>query len=203
MKEAGKASEVVAVSVGPKQAQEQIRTALAMGADRGIHVTTDMRLDQELQPLSVAKLLKSVAEQESPDLVLLGKQSIDGDCAQTGPMLAALLGWPQATFASKIEVAYKEEWVGWCPGRLPSAKQFAHSNAYSSTCFLVLSFMHDMQVGDGSLEVERETDNGTQVININTPSVVTTDLRLNEPRYATLPNIMKAKKKKIEALEAA
>ena len=104
MKEAGKASEVVAVSVGPKQAQEQIRTALAMGADRGIHVTTDMRLDQELQPLSVAKLLKKVAEQESPDIVLLGKQSIDGDYAQTGPMLAAMLGWPQATFACKIDV---------------------------------------------------------------------------------------------------
>ena len=150
------------LSIGPKQAQEQIRTALAMGADRGIHVTTDKRLDQELQPLSVAKLFKAETEQESPDIVLLGKQSIDGDCAQTGPLLAAMLGWPQATFACKIDVSDDKS----------------------------------------SLEVERETDVGTEVIKIPTPSVVTTDLRLNEPRYATLPNIMKAKKKKIDSVDA-
>lgn len=163
LKEKGIASEVVAVSVGPKQAQEQIRTALAMGADRGIHVATNMRLDQELQPLAVAKLLKEVVSKESPDLVLLGKQSIDGDCAQTGPMLSALLRWPQATFASKLDVSDDK----------------------------------------ASCEVERETDNGTEVVRLNLPAMVTADLRLNEPRYATLPNIMKAKKKKIESIEAA
>mmetsp|Transcript_69670 Transcript_69670/g.194757 ORF Transcript_69670/g.194757 Transcript_69670/m.194757 type:complete len:255 (+) Transcript_69670:216-980(+) len=161
MKEGKTATEIVAVSVGPKNAQEQIRTALAMGADRGVHVTTDMRLDQELQPLAVAKLLKEIVEKEAPDVVLLGKQSIDGDCAQTGPMLAAMLGWPQATMASELTFA------------------------------------------DGGVTAERETDNGTEVIQVGTPLVVTADLRLNEPRYAKLPNIMKAKKKKIEAIDAA
>lgn len=161
MKEAKTASEIVAVSVGPKQAQEQIRTALAMGADRGVHVTTDMRLDNELQPLAVAKVLKEVIEKEAPDVVLLGKQSIDGDCAQTGPMLAAMLGWPQATMASELTFE------------------------------------------NGGVTAERETDNGTEVIQVGTPLVVTADLRLNEPRYAKLPNIMKAKKKKIEAIDAA
>lgn len=160
LKESGAASEVVAVSIGPKQAQETIRTALAMGVDRGIHITTDMRTDQELQPLSVAKLLAKVVEEEDPKLVLLGKQSIDGDCAQTGPMLAGLLDWPQATFAAAVEL-------------------------------------------DGeSLSVERETDGGTETLQMSLPAVVTADLRLNEPRYATLPNIMKAKKKKIEAKAA-
>lgn len=161
LKEKGVATEVVVVSIGEKKAVEQIRTALAMGADRGVHVTTDLRLDQELQPLAVAKLFKEVVTKEEPGLVLLGKQSIDGDCAQTGPMLAALLGWPQATFACKIDV-------------------------------------------EGSdLSVERETDNGTEVIKVATPAIVTADLRLNEPRYATLPNIMKAKKKKVETIDAA
>jgi len=156
MKEAKQASEVVAVSIGPKQSQETLRTALAMGADRGIHITTDMRIDQELQPLAVSKILAKVVEEEDPNLVLLGKQSIDGDCAQTGPMLAGLLGWPQVTFAAGIDVE-----------------------------------------GD-KFKVERETDAGTEILEVGQPAMVTCDLRLNEPRYATLPNIMKAKKKKID-----
>ena len=154
LKEAGKASEVVAVSLGIAQCQETIRTALAMGADRGIHVQTDA----ELQPLGVAKLLKAVIAKEQPGLVILGKQAIDDDCNQTGQMLAALLGWPQATFASKIEI------------------------------------------GDGNADVTREVDGGLETLRIKLPAVVTTDLRLNEPRYASLPNIMKAKKKPIDQL---
>jgi electron transfer flavoprotein beta subunit len=154
LKEAGKATEVVAVSMGPQACQETIRTALAIGADRGIHVNTDA----ELQPLAVAKLLKAVVEKEQPQLVILGKQAIDDDCNQTGQMLAALLGWSQGTFASKVTV------------------------------------------GDGSLDVIREVDGGLQTVSLKLPAVVTTDLRLNEPRYASLPNIMKAKKKPIDAL---
>ena len=154
LKEAGKASEVVAVSLGIAQCQETIRTALAMGADRGIHVQTDA----ELQPLGVAKLLKAVIAKEQPGLVILGKQAIDDDCNQTGQMLAALLGWPQATFASKIEI------------------------------------------GDGNADVTREVDGGLETVRIKLPAVVTTDLRLNEPRYASLPNIMKAKRKPIDQL---
>lgn len=160
LKEKKIASEIVAVSIGPKQSQETIRTALAMGADRGIHIETDMRTDQELQPLAVAKLLKEIVAKESPNLVLCGKQSIDADAAQTGPLLAGLLDWSQATFASKIALD-----------------------------------------GD-ALTVTRETDSGVENIKINLPSVVTADLRLNEPRYATLPNIMKAKKKKIDVIAA-
>jgi electron transfer flavoprotein beta subunit len=154
MKEAGAASEVVAVSLGPPQCQETIRTALAMGADRGVHVETHA----ELQPLAVAKLLKTIVEQEQPDLVILGKQAIDDDCNQTGPMLAALLGWPQATFASKVTVK------------------------------------------EGELEVVREIDGGLETVLLTLPAIVTADLRLNEPRYASLPNIMKAKRKPIEKL---
>ena len=154
LKEAGKATEIVAVSCGGPQCQETIRTALAMGADRGIHVQTDA----ELQPLAVAKLLKAVVAKEQPGLVILGKQAIDDDCNQTGQMLAGLLGWPQATFASKI------------------------------------------QVDDGGFTVTREVDAGLEVIKLKAPALITTDLRLNEPRYASLPNIMKAKKKPIEAL---
>ncbi len=154
LKEAGVATEVIAVSMGPQACQETIRTALAMGADRGIHVVTDA----ELQPLAVAKLLKAIVAKEGPELVILGKQAIDDDCNQTGQMLAALLNWPQATFASKIKVE------------------------------------------DGKLAVTREVDGGLETIEIKRPSVVTTDLRLNEPRYASLPNIMKAKKKPIEPL---
>eukprot|EP00903_Cladosiphon_okamuranus_P020681 g18990.t1 len=164
LKEKKAASEIIAVSIGPKAAKDTIRTALAMGADRGIHVTTDeaIRIDQGLEPLAVAGLLKKVVEEQKVDLVLLGKQSIDGDCSQTGPMLAGMLGWPQATFAAKVTV------------------------------------------GDGGkLEVERETDTGTQVLSMSLPAVVTADLRLNEPRYATLPNIMKAKKKPVDVLTAA
>ena len=153
MKEAGTAEEVIAVSMGPKQCQETIRTALAMGADRGIHVETD----DELQPLAVAKMLVKLVEEESPDLVILGKQAIDDDANQTGQMLAALLGWPQGTFASKVEFA------------------------------------------DGKTSVEREIDGGLETVSLNLPAVVTTDLRLNEPRYASLPNIMKAKKKPIDS----
>ncbi|MEM7255590.1 MAG: electron transfer flavoprotein subunit beta/FixA family protein [Pseudomonadota bacterium] len=152
IKEAGGAEEVVAVSLGNAKCQETIRTALAMGADRGIHVETDA----ELQPLDIAKLLKAVVEQENPGLVILGKQAIDDDNSQTGQMLAALLGWAQGTFASKIEL------------------------------------------GDGRANVTREVDGGLQTLDLKLPMVVTTDLRLNEPRYASLPNIMKAKKKPID-----
>ncbi|HEY7383811.1 MAG TPA: electron transfer flavoprotein subunit beta/FixA family protein [Beijerinckiaceae bacterium] len=149
LKEQGKASEIVAVSIGPQQASETIRTALAMGADRGILVKTD----QVVEPLAVAKILKAVAAQESPQLIILGKQAIDDDSNQTGQMLAALLGWPQGTFAYKLAF------------------------------------------GDGSIDVTREVDGGLQTVSLKLPAVVTTDLRLNEPRYASLPNIMKAKKK--------
>ncbi|MBI3499410.1 MAG: electron transfer flavoprotein subunit beta/FixA family protein [Proteobacteria bacterium] len=154
LKEAGKAAEVIAVSLGIQQCQETIRTALAMGADRGIHVLTDAGL----QPLAVAKLLKAVVAKEQPGLVILGKQAIDDDCNQTGQMLAALLGWAQGTFASKLVL------------------------------------------GDGKLEVTREVDGGLETVSLVLPAVITTDLRLNEPRYASLPNIMKAKKKPIEQL---
>jgi len=154
LKEAGKATEVVAVSLGVAQAQETIRTALAMGADRGIHVLSDA----ELQPLAVAKLLKAVVAKEQPQIVILGKQAIDDDCNQTGQMLAALLGWPQATFASKVSVE------------------------------------------GGELTVIREVDGGLETVALKLPAIVTTDLRLNEPRYASLPNIMKAKKKPIDQL---
>ncbi len=154
LKEAGIASEIIAISLGVAQCQETIRTALAMGADRGIHVVTDA----ELQPLAVAKLIKAVVEKEKPELVILGKQAIDDDCNQTGQMLAALLGWSQGTFASKIK-----------------------------------------REGDRLL-VTREVDGGLETVNLKLPAVVTTDLRLNEPRYASLPNIMKAKKKPIEQL---
>ena len=154
MKEAGTASEIIAVSMGLQQCQETIRTALAMGADRGIHVKTD----DELQPLAVAKLLKALVDKESPDLVVLGKQAIDDDSNQTGQMLAALLDWPQGTFASGVELS------------------------------------------DGKATVIREVDGGLETIEINTPAVITTDLRLNEPRYASLPNIMKAKKKPIDEM---
>ncbi|CUA93749.1 electron transfer flavoprotein subunit beta/FixA family protein [Pannonibacter indicus] len=152
LKEAGKAAEVVVVSIGPAQAAETLRTALAMGADRGILVKTDATVE----PLAVAKILKKVVEAEEPGLVILGKQAIDDDCNQTGQMLAALLGWGQGTFASKVSV------------------------------------------GDGSVDVTREVDGGLQTVTLKLPAIVTTDLRLNEPRYASLPNIMKAKKKPID-----
>jgi electron transfer flavoprotein beta subunit len=152
LKEAGTAEEIVAVSIGVQQCQETIRTALAMGADRGILVKTD----EALEPLHVAKIMKAVVEEEKPDLVIVGKQAIDDDCNQTGQMLAAMLGWPQGTFASELEFA------------------------------------------DGKINVTREVDGGLQTVALNAPAVVTTDLRLNEPRYASLPNIMKAKKKPID-----
>ncbi|CAN7460127.1 electron transfer flavoprotein subunit beta/FixA family protein [Bosea sp. LjRoot90] len=152
LKEAGKATEVIVVSVGPAQAAETIRTGLAMGADRGILV----KVDGIVEPLAVAKLLKKIVEQETPELVILGKQAIDDDCNQTGQMLAALLGWPQGTFASKVVI------------------------------------------GDGSADVTREVDGGLQTVSLKLPAIVTTDLRLNEPRYASLPNIMKAKKKPLD-----
>ena len=161
MKEKKLAAEVVVVSVGPAQCAETLRQALAMGADRAVHVATELRTDQELQPLAVAKLLAEVAKAESPDLVLLGKQSIDSDAAQTGPMVAELLGWSQAAFASEVAV------------------------------------------DGGAMNVTRETDTGMETLSMPLPAVVTADLRLNEPRYATLPNIMKAKKKKIDTQEAA
>ena len=155
LKEKGTATEIVAVSMGPQQCQETIRTALAMGADRGILVQSDA----ELQPLAVAKLLKAIVDKEQPKIVILGKQAIDDDCNQTGQMLAALLGWSQGTFASKLA---------------PS--------------------------GD-SAEVTREVDGGLETVQLTLPAIITTDLRLNEPRYVTLPNIMKAKKKPLEALK--
>ena len=152
LKEKGVLSEVVVVSCGVTQCQETLRTAMAIGADRGILVETS----EELQPLAVAKLLKALADKEQPGMVILGKQAIDDDCNQTGQMLAALTDWPQATFASKVEMV------------------------------------------DGSLHVTREVDGGLETLKLSLPAVVTTDLRLNEPRYVTLPNIMKAKKKQID-----
>lgn len=154
LKEAGTATEVVVVSVGPAKAQEQIRAAMAIGADRGIHVTTDA----QLEPLAIAKCLKAVYDKELPQLVILGKQSIDGDNNQTGQMLAALCGLPQGTFASEVKV------------------------------------------DAGSVNVTREIDGGLQTLRLSLPAVVTTDLRLNEPRYASLPNIMKAKKKPLASM---
>jgi electron transfer flavoprotein beta subunit len=157
IKESGKATEIVAVTVGEVKAQETVRKALAVGADRGIHVKTD----SVLEPLAVSKILQKIVDKENPDLVFMGKQAIDDDCNQTGQMLSALLNWPQATFASKIEVK------------------------------------------DNSLEVTREIDEGLETVEINTPAIVTCDLRLNEPRYASLPNIMKAKKKPIEEINVS
>mmetsp|Transcript_19969 Transcript_19969/g.50705 ORF Transcript_19969/g.50705 Transcript_19969/m.50705 type:complete len:251 (-) Transcript_19969:3174-3926(-) len=155
LKEAGHAKEVIAVSMGPKQCQETLRTAIAMGADRGIHVETD----QVMEPLQVAKALRALSEREKPDLVLLGKQAIDDDANQTGQLLAGLLDWPQGTFASEVKF------------------------------------------DSGKLLVTREVDGGLETIRLSTPAVVTADLRLNEPRYATLPNIMKARKKKIDTFK--
>ena len=157
LKEAGKLTEIVAVSCGVTQCQETLRTAMAIGADRGILVETDA----ELQPLAVAKLLKVLAEKEQAQLVILGKQAIDDDCNQTGQMLAALLGWPQATFASEVKIE------------------------------------------DGKATVTREVDGGLETVSLTLPAIVTTDLRLNEPRYVTLPNIMKAKKKPLETVKPA
>lgn len=157
MKEAGKAEEVVAVSIGATQSQETIRTALAMGADRGVLVESE----GEVQPLAVAKMLKALVDKEGPQLVLLGKQAIDDDANQTGQMLSALLGWPQATFASKLKIE-----------------------------------------GDHA-EVTREVDGGLETIKVKLPAIVTVDLRLNEPRYASLPNIMKAKKKPLDTMSPA
>ncbi|KTR07987.1 electron transfer flavoprotein subunit beta [Aureimonas ureilytica] len=157
LKEKGGAAEIVAVSIGPAQAADTIRTALAMGADRGILV----KAEGTVEPLAVAKILKGVVEAEQPDLVILGKQAIDDDCNQTGQMLAGLLGWGQGTFASKLEIA------------------------------------------DGQASVTREVDGGLQTVGLTLPAIVTTDLRLNEPRYASLPNIMKAKKKPLEEKSAA
>ncbi len=155
LKEAGTATEIIVVSCGVQACQETLRTALALGADRAILVETEV----ELQPLAVAKLLRAIAQKENPQLVILGKQAIDDDCNQTGQMLAALLGWPQATFASKLKIA------------------------------------------GGKADVTREVDGGLETISVKLPAVVTTDLRLNEPRYVTLPNIMKAKKKPLEVLK--
>jgi len=157
LKEAGKVSEVIAVSAGSAQCQETLRTAMAIGADRAILVETT----EELQPLAVAKLLKAIADKEQPQLIILGKQAIDDDCNQTGQMLAALLGWPQATFASKVVLE------------------------------------------EGKATVTREVDGGLETIALTLPAIVTTDLRLNEPRYVTLPSIMKAKKKPLENVKPA
>ena len=155
LKEKGVVTEVIAVSCGVTQCQETLRTAMAIGADRAILVDTS----EELQPLAVAKLLKALVDKEQPQLVILGKQAIDDDCNQTGQMLAALLGWPQATFASKVEIA------------------------------------------DGKVIVSREVDGGSETLSLTLPAIITTDLRLNEPRYVTLPNIMKAKKKQMDTFK--
>ena len=157
LRENGGAEELIAISVGSKQAQETIRTALAMGADRGIHVATD----EEIEPLAVAKILKVIAVKENPDLIILGKQAIDDDSNQTGQMLAALLGWPQGTFASELTIN----------------ESIAH--------------------------ITREIDGGLETLNLKMPAIITTDLRLNTPRYASLPNIMKAKKKTIDEISPA
>lgn len=151
LKEAGTATEIIAVSIGPKQAQETLRTALAMGADRAILVKTDA----EVEPLAVAKILKAIVEEENPEIVMMGKQAIDDDCNQTGQMLAALLGWGQGTFASEVKM------------------------------------------DAGSVNVTREIDGGLETVKLSLPAVITSDLRLNEPRYASLPNIMKAKRKEL------
>ncbi|MDC0366337.1 electron transfer flavoprotein subunit beta/FixA family protein [Pelagibacteraceae bacterium] len=156
LKESGKVKEVVAITIGEDKAQETVRKALAIGADRGIHVKTD----NYIEPLGIAKILKKVVEKEKPDMVFLGKQAIDDDCNQTGQMLAAMLNWPQATFSSKLNLKEK------------------------------------------SLEIVREIDEGLETLEINLPAIVTCDLRLNEPRFASLPNIMKAKKKPMEQLIA-
>jgi len=157
MKESGKAKEVVAITIGEEKAQETVRKALAVGVDRGIHV----KAEGAIEPLAVAKILQKIVDKEKPDLVFMGKQAIDDDCNQTGQMLAALLNWPQATFASKINIK------------------------------------------DNKLEVIREVDEGLETIEVNVPAIVTCDLRLNEPRYASLPNIMKAKKKPLEQMSAS
>ncbi len=157
IKETGKATEIVAVTIGEEKAQETVRKALAVGADRGIHV----KVEGVVEPLAVAKILQKIVDKEKPDLVFMGKQAIDDDCNQTGQMLSALLNWPQATFASKIDIK------------------------------------------DNKLEIIREIDEGLETIEVNVPAVVTCDLRLNEPRYASLPNIMKAKKKPIDQMTAA
>ncbi len=157
IKEAGKATEIVAITVGEEKAQETVRKALAVGADKGIHVKTE----GGLEPLAVSKIIQKIVEKEKPDLVFMGKQAIDDDCNQTGQMLSALLNWPQATFASNIEIK------------------------------------------DNFLEVTREIDEGLETIQVNIPAIVTCDLRLNEPRYASLPNIMKAKKKPIEEINVS
>ncbi len=160
LKEAGKADEVIAVSIGPEKAQEQLRTAMAIGADRGILVKTDDPIDLGgVEPLAVAKTLKALVDKESPDLVIMGKQSIDDDSNQTGQMLSALLGWSQGTFASELEID-----------------------------------------GD-SIKVTREVDGGLETLELKAPAIITTDLRLNEPRYAKLPDIMKAKKKQLDIIE--
>jgi len=156
IKEAGKATEIIAITVGEEKAQETVRKALAVGADRGILIKTE----GTIEPLAVAKVLKKIVDKEKPDLVFMGKQAIDDDCNQTGQMLSALLNWPQATFASKIKIK------------------------------------------DKILEVTREIDEGLETIEVNVPAIITCDLRLNEPRYASLPNIMKAKKKTLEILTA-
>ena len=157
IKESGKVKEVVAITIGEEKAQETVRKALAVGVDRGIHV----KAESAIEPLAVAKILQKIVDKEKPDLVFMGKQAIDDDCNQTGQMLAALLNWPQATFASKINIK------------------------------------------DNKLEVIREVDEGLETIEVNVPAIVTCDLRLNEPRYASLPNIMKAKKKPLEQMSAS
>ncbi|WP_417581106.1 electron transfer flavoprotein subunit beta/FixA family protein [Pelagibacterium sp.] len=157
LKEAGIATEIVAVSIGPAQAQDTLRTALAMGADSAILVKTE----ETIEPLAVAKILKAIAGQQNPDLIIMGKQAIDDDSNQTAQMLSALFGWPQATFASKVEI------------------------------------------GDGTASVTREVDGGLETLELDLPAVISTDLRLNTPRYASLPNVMKAKKKPLEEIDAA
>lgn len=159
LKEAGTVTEIIAVTIGPDKAQEQLRTAMAVGADRGILVQTDQPIDLGgVEPLAIAKMLKALVEKESPDLVIMGKQSIDDDSNQTGQMLSALLGWSQGTFASKLEL------------------------------------------DGGNAKVTREVDGGLETLSIKLPAIITTDLRLNEPRYAKLPDIMKAKKKPMEVI---
>lgn len=180
--------QVIAISIGPKASQETLRTALAMGADRGIHITTDIRTDQALQPLAVAKIIAKFAAEQECDLVIVGKQAIDGDNAQTGPMVAGLLGWSQGTFAASLTVSADVSSHVCLVIMLITSRCDFLSPTVSSPSLLTLSLSY---VSWQSLSVERETDAGTEKLQLKTPSVVTADLRLNEPRYATLPNIMK------------
>ncbi|CAI7782394.1 unnamed protein product [Closterium sp. NIES-54] len=216
LREKGAIKEVVAVSLGVQQCQDTLRTALAMGADRAVLVKVDGAQEEALEPLIVAKLLKGVALKETADMVFLGKQAIDDDCNQTGQMLAALLDWPQATFASKVRCpidlllpfsscrsarsARPPGTMRWPSNPCPSCLFFLPLPALSYPCSRLTFTQVVLDAAARSAQVTREIDDGLETVSLKLPAVITTDLRLNEPRYATLPNIMKAKKKPIAVL---